>query len=57
MVFDHPRSENKVTMTFERTATQDLFNSKKRTITIHWCNLELDYKKSIYHAKYIKDPK
>lgn len=29
MVVDHPRSENKVTITFERTATQDLFNSKK----------------------------
>ncbi|HEI9844370.1 TPA: PD-(D/E)XK nuclease domain-containing protein [Morganella morganii] len=46
-----PRRENQVTFIFERITNENVFKSKKRTITMHLCNLELDFRKLISQAK------
>ncbi|MBA0174384.1 hypothetical protein [Pectobacterium carotovorum] len=51
---DLSKHENHITFTYERPISSSFFKLKRRTITIHLCNLELDYKIRLNRAKYAK---
>ncbi|UFT95366.1 hypothetical protein [Pectobacterium carotovorum] len=51
---DLSKHENHITFTYERPISSSFLKLKRRTITIHICNLELDYKIRLNRAKYAK---